>query len=72
MRPRDLADAMSSAAASTTFTLTVSEARKKAREIINCSAKGGIIPVIENWHQVSDDQIEFTVRNLKRAVLTNC
>ena len=64
MRPRDLADAMSSAAASTTFTLSVSEARKKARDIINRTAKDGIIPVVENWHQVADDQIEFTVRNL--------
>ena len=64
MRPRDLADAISSAVASTTFTLPVSEARKKARDIINRAAKDGIIPVVENWHQVADDQIEFTVRNL--------
>ena len=64
MRPRDLADAMSSAAASTTFTLSVSEARKKARDIINRAARDGIISVVENWHQVSYDQIEFTVRNL--------
>jgi len=33
---------MSSAAASTTFTLPVSEARKKARDIITLAAKDGI------------------------------
>lgn len=66
MRPRDLADAMSSGVGSTTFSLPIREARAKAREIINSvSRDDGVIPVIENWRLVASDQIEFTVRNLK-------
>jgi len=64
MRPRDLADKTSIAPASTTFTLPIAEARSKAREIISQVSLDGIIPVIENWHLVSEDQVEFTVRNL--------
>jgi hypothetical protein len=63
MRPRDLADEMSNAAA-TMFTLPVAGARIKAREIINRVSENGSIPVIENWWQRSDGQIEFTVRSL--------
>jgi hypothetical protein len=50
-----------------TFTLPIAEARTKAREVINCAPTSGIIPVVENWHLVSDGQIEFTVRNLQRS-----
>jgi hypothetical protein len=64
MRPRDLADRMSRATASTTFTLPIAEARTKAREIIGSVSRDGNILVIENWHLVSGDRIEFTVRNL--------
>lgn len=67
MRSRDVADAMSSAAASATFTLPIAEARTKAREIINGGPTNGVIPVVENWHLVSDGQIEFTVRNLRQT-----
>jgi hypothetical protein len=65
MKPRDLADSMSSAAASTTFTLPVTEARAKAREIINRGGSNGLIPIVESWRQQADGQIEFTVRNLR-------
>ena len=65
MKPRDLADSMSSATASTTFTLPVTEARAKAREIINRGASNGLVPIVENWRQHSDGQIEFTVRKLQ-------
>jgi hypothetical protein len=65
MKPRDLADGMSSAIA--TFTLPIAEARTKAREVINRPPTDGIIPVVENWHLVSDGQIEFTVRNLQHS-----
>jgi hypothetical protein len=44
--------------------LPISEARSKAREIINGVSTDRVVPVIENWHLVSDDLIEFTVRNL--------
>ena len=64
MKPRDLADDMSSEIA--TFTLPIAEARTKARQVINRAPTNGIIPVIENWRLVSDGQIQFTVRNLRR------
>ena len=65
MKPRDLADDMSSEIA--TFTLPIAEARTKARQVINRAQTSGIIPVVENWRLVSDGQIQFTVRNLRRS-----
>jgi hypothetical protein len=62
MRPRDLMDRKSSTL-TTTFTLPIAEARTKAREIINCGSRDGLIPVVENWRQRSDGQIEFSVRS---------
>jgi hypothetical protein len=47
--------------------LPVGEARTKAREIINQASSNGIIPVVENWRQRSDGQIEFTVRKLRAS-----
>jgi hypothetical protein len=67
MRPRDLAEKMSTAPASTKLTLPIAEARTKAREIINQAPTNGIIPVIENWHLVSMDHVEFTVRHLPNS-----
>jgi hypothetical protein len=67
MRPRDLADTMSSDVASITFTLPTQEARSKAREVINQGSNGRVVSVVENWRAVSDDLIEFTVRNLISA-----
>jgi hypothetical protein len=67
VRPRDLADSMSSATASTTFTLPVAEARAKVREIINRGASNGLISIVENWRQHADGQIEFTVQNLRAS-----
>lgn len=69
MRPRDLADEMSSATARTSFTLPLAEARAKAREIINCSSSDGHVAVVENWRQRSDGQIEFSVRSLPASSL---
>jgi hypothetical protein len=67
MQPRNLVDRMSNATARTTFTLPVAEARVKAREIINGVSGNGNIPVVENWRQRSDGQIEFTVRTLRAS-----
>ena len=67
MRPRDLADEMSNATAPTIFTLPVAEARTKAREIINRVSANGSIPIIENWRQRSDGQIEFIVRSFRTS-----
>jgi hypothetical protein len=69
LRPRDLADEMSSATARTSFTLPLAEARTKAREIINCSSSNGHVAVVENWRQRSDGQIEFSVRNFPASSL---
>jgi ParB-like nuclease domain len=38
-------------------------ARSKAREIIGQSPQHGLLPVIENWRQLPDGQIEFAIRN---------
>jgi hypothetical protein len=65
MKPRDLADEISNAVV--TFKLPVAEARTKAREVINCAATNGIIPVIENWRLNSDGQVEFAIRNLQNS-----
>ena len=65
MKPRDRATEMSSAGA--TFTLPIAEARAKAREVINRASTDDIILVVENWHLICDDRIEFTVRNLRRS-----
>jgi hypothetical protein len=65
MTPHDLANRMSKANPSTTFTLPVAEARIKARKIISHVSSDGNILVIENWHPVSGDHVEFTVRNLR-------
>jgi len=64
MQPSDLADGMTARA---TYTLPVAEARIKAREIINRVSGNEGIPVIENWRQRSDGQIEFTVRTLRAS-----
>jgi hypothetical protein len=49
------------------FTLPLDAARNKAREIINRSAPSGVVSVVENWRQLPDGQIQFTVRSLPTA-----
>jgi hypothetical protein len=46
------------------FTLPVDAARLKAREIIDQSPQSGYLPIVENWRQLSDGKIEFTMRRL--------
>jgi hypothetical protein len=64
VRPRDLADRMSGVAQREIFTLPVDAARVKAREIIDQSPQSGYLPIVENWRQLSDGKIEFTMRRL--------
>jgi hypothetical protein len=66
LRPGGLADRMSATRrqSSEKFTLPVDAARNKAREIINQSAPGRLVSVIENWRQLPDGKIEFIVRCL--------
>jgi hypothetical protein len=46
------------------FTLPIEAARRKAREIIDQFPQSGFIPIIENWRQRPDGQIEFAIRHL--------
>jgi hypothetical protein len=68
VRPSGLADRISTTQPSPErFTLPLDAARNKAREIINRSAPSRLVPVVENWRQLPDGQIEFTVRCLPAA-----
>jgi hypothetical protein len=44
-----------------TFTLSVDDARAKAREILRDFPAGGYMTIVENWRQLPDGQIEFTL-----------
>jgi hypothetical protein len=67
-RPRDLARdltaRMSGAQLPETFKLPIGAARLKAREILNQAPQGKYAPIVENWRQLPDGQIEFTMRHL--------
>jgi len=68
VRPRDLADKMHSARQPQTFTLPIEEARRKVREIVGQQCqRGRYTAVVENWRQLPDGKIEFTMRDLLRA-----
>lgn len=62
VRPRDLASRISEQLE--TYTLPLEAARFKARQIIDQYPGDGYTPVIENWRQLPDGQIEFTMRRL--------
>jgi hypothetical protein len=64
-RPQDLADRMSAAPQPKTFTLPLDAARLKAREILKGLPQAGYMAVVENWRQLPDGQIEFTMRHLR-------
>jgi hypothetical protein len=63
VRPRDLADRMAEQRCEI-FTLPLSAARLKARTILDQLPEGGYSPIVENWRQLPDGQIEFTMRRL--------
>ena len=67
-RPRDLAHdlatRLSGARQAETFKLPIGAARQKAREILDSVPQGKYAPVVENWRQLPDGQIEFTMRHL--------
>jgi hypothetical protein len=65
-RPQDLADRLSGLQPET-FTLPIDAARRKAREILNRFPQRGYMPVVENWRQLADGRIEFTLRHLPVA-----
>jgi hypothetical protein len=47
-----------------TVTLPVEAARRKCREILDRFPSHGYMPIVENWRQLADGRIEFTIRNL--------
>jgi hypothetical protein len=67
-RPSDLADRMKESRGSSdpheTFTLPLADARLKAREILDQTAQGGYLAIVENWRQLPNGQIEFTTRRV--------
>jgi hypothetical protein len=67
VRPRDLADRMSGRLPPETLTLPVDAARLKARQILHQFPQGGYQPIVENWRQLPDGQIAFTIRHLPVA-----
>lgn len=64
VRPRDLAERMSGPHQPEIFRLPIVAARRRAREIINESPESGFLSIVENWRQLPDGQIEFTMRYL--------
>jgi hypothetical protein len=71
-RPSDLAERISNrepddGLSRETFRLPVEVARAKAREILNQFPQGGYSTVVEQWQQLPDGQIEFTMRRLRAA-----
>jgi hypothetical protein len=71
-RPSDLAQRMYNWAepddmVRQTLRLPVDAARGKAREIINQCRQGDYMTVVEQWRQLPDGHIEFTMRRLRVA-----
>ena len=68
-RPIDLANRMKGSHESNypreTFTLPLADARRKAREILDQSSKGGYLAIVERWRQLPDGNIEFTMRRMQ-------
>jgi hypothetical protein len=64
VRPHDLAARMSGAQLPQIFKLPIDAARRKAREIIDQAPQGNYTPIVENWRQLPNGQIEFTMRHL--------
>jgi hypothetical protein len=67
VRPRDLADRVSAVRQPEIVTLPIEAARRKAREILDRFPQAGYMTVVENWRQLADGQIEFTMRDLPVA-----
>jgi hypothetical protein len=50
-----------------TLRLPVEAARTRAREIISQRPQGDYMTVVEQWRQLPDGHIEFTMRRLRAA-----
>jgi hypothetical protein len=67
VRPRDLAERISGMRQPEIFRLPIEAARCKAREIIDRFPEAGYMAVVENWRQLPDGRIEFSMRHLPTA-----
>lgn len=71
MSPRDLADRMrrkrDDGFLRETFTLPREDARAKAKEFLSKYPKSAYMSEVENWHELQDKRIEFTMRRLPTA-----
>ena len=50
-----------------TITLPLQAARLKARQILDELPADSYMTIVENWRQLPDGQIEFTIRRLPTA-----
>jgi hypothetical protein len=50
-----------------TITLPLQEARFKARQLLNGPPGASYVTIVENWCQLSDGQVQFTIRRLPAA-----
>jgi hypothetical protein len=72
-RPSDLAELTSSRRETDSsfsremFRLPVELARAKAREILGQSPQNDYLTIIDQWRQLPDGRIEFTMRRLRAA-----
>ena len=71
-RPSDLAERISNREpddgfSRDTFRLPIDMARVKAREILNQLPQDGYMTIVEQWRQLPDGQIEFTMSRLRAA-----
>jgi hypothetical protein len=62
VHPRDLAVRVFDAQHRETLRLPIDAARRRAREVIGQNPRDGSKPTVENWRQLPDGQIEFTIR----------
>jgi hypothetical protein len=73
-RPSDVADRMSyrrepdDRFMRQTFMLPLEVARAKAREILDSLPQGGYSTIIEQWRQLPNGKIEFTMRRLSGQI----
>ena len=61
---RDLAKRKDDHPLHETITLPLHEARFKARQLLDESPAASYVKIVENWRQLPDGRIQFTIRRL--------
>jgi len=64
---RDLGKRQDDHASHETITLPLHEARFKARQLLDQSPAASYVKIVENWRQLPDSQIQFTIRRVPAA-----